>query len=104
MKNGNDYRIVTPEEVSLAMARRCRRLRLLRRWKQSTLAERAGVSLGSLRRFEQTGRASLRNLLRIALVLGRLGDFEELFSQPEADSIEALEAMSSHPQPKRGAR
>ena len=88
----------------MALAGRCRRLRLARKWKQATLAERAGVSLASLRRFEQTGRISLKSLLRVAFVLGRLGDLDALFPPPRADSIESLEAMSLGPQPKRGVR
>ena len=71
---------------------------------QSTLSERAGVSLASLRRFEQTGRISLKSLLRLSFVLGRLGDFDALFAPPRANSIEDLEAMSSKPPHRRGVR
>jgi len=104
MNSVDNYQIQTPEEVAMALAGRCRRLRLARKWKQATLAERAGVSLASLRRFEQTGRISLKSLLRLSFVLGRLGDFDALFPSPRADSLEALESMSSSPQPKRGVR
>lgn len=104
MSSAGDYQILTPEEVATALAERCRRLRLARSWKQSTLADRAGVSLASLRRFEQTGRISLKSLLRLAFTLGSLGDFDALFQAPLADSLEALEAMTSSPQPKRGVR
>jgi len=104
MKDNHDYQIETPERVSAALAERCRRLRLARKWKQSTLVERAGVSLASLRRFEQTGRISLKSLLRLSFALGRLGDFDSLLLPPPADSIEALERMTSRPQAKRGVR
>jgi transcriptional regulator with XRE-family HTH domain len=104
MKDGRDYQIETPEGVTAALAERCRRLRLARKWKQSTLAERAGVSLASLRRFEQTGRVSLKSLLRLSFALGRLGDFDSLLQPPPADSIKALEGMTSRPQGKRGVR
>jgi len=36
------------------------------------------VSLGSLKRFEQSGEVSLRSLLRIAFVLECLEDFEKV--------------------------
>jgi len=36
---------------------------------QTELAERSGVSLGSLKRFETTGRISLESFLKLAFVL-----------------------------------
>ena len=104
MKDGHDYQLETPEGTAVALAQRCRRLRLARKWKQSTLVERAGVSLASLRRFEQTGRISLKSLLRLSFALDRLGDFDSLLQSPPADSIAALEAMTSKPLAKRGVR
>ncbi len=104
MNYDNSYQLETPEGVATALAERCRRLRLARKWKQSTLAERAGVSLASLRRFEQTGRISLKSLLRLSFALGRLGDFDSLLQPPPADSIAALEDMTSKPRVKRGVR
>lgn len=42
------------------------------------LAERSGVTWSSLRRFERTGFIALESLLKLALVLDCLGDFEKL--------------------------
>jgi len=46
---------------------------------QRELAERAGVPLSTLKRFEQKGEISLAALLRIAGVLDGLKEFVELF-------------------------
>jgi transcriptional regulator with XRE-family HTH domain len=43
---------------------------------QSALAERSGVSLGSIKRFENTGRISLESLVQSAQILNRMGDFD----------------------------
>lgn len=43
---------------------------------QSELAERSGVSLGSIKRFENTGRISLESLVQSAQILNRMGDFD----------------------------
>ncbi len=43
---------------------------------QKELATRSGVSLGSLKRFESSGQISLESLLKLALVLECLDDFE----------------------------
>ena len=100
----NPYSLRTPEEAARDLARKARQLRLGRKWKQATLAERSGVTLASLRRFERTGQISLKNLLRLSFALGRLDDFEALLHQPEAGSIRELEAMAAPARPKRGTQ
>ena len=68
-----------PSQVREELAARVRRVRKQRGWTQVQLAERADVSLGSLRRFETTGKVSLESLTKLADVLGRLGEFDGLF-------------------------
>ncbi len=97
-----EYSLQTPERVRTGLARRVRELRLARGWRQLTLAERSGVSLGSLRRFETSGRVSLKNLLKLAFALGRLDDFDALFQAPVASSMAELEATQRKPARKRG--
>jgi transcriptional regulator with XRE-family HTH domain len=50
---------------------------------QEELAVRAGVSLGSLKRFERTGLIALETLLRIAVALRCLDDFDALAAKPQ---------------------
>ncbi len=52
----NGFSLETPESVSRTLAARIKELRLARGWKQATLAQRSGVSLASLRRFEESGQ------------------------------------------------
>lgn len=100
----NPYPLHTPEETAQELAQKTRRLRLLRNWKQTTLAERSGVTLASLRRFERTGQVSLKNLLRLCFTLGRLDDFQPVLLHADANSIRELEAKSAAPRPKRGTQ
>ncbi len=88
-----NYSLHTPEKVATRLAERLKALRLSRGFKQATLAERAGVSLGSLRRFEQSGQASLDLVLRLAFALGRLDDFADLLAAPRAQTLAELEAL-----------
>ena len=80
----------TPYDVSCEIADKVKTRRKLLKLTQATLAERSGVSLGSVKRFERTGEISLSHLLKIAMVLGCLGDFSELFKKPEYTSIEEI--------------
>jgi len=89
-----------PDEIARLLAERIRAERLRREWKQATLAERSGVSLPTLRRYERTGRTSIDNLLKLCHALGRLDEFADLFKPPPASSIDELAARTA-PQPKR---
>lgn len=91
-----------PSEVADSLAQRVRTLRLLRGWTQATLAERAGVTAASYRRFETTGKASLELVLRVAHALARLEDFEPILLPPQARSIEELEQQTTQTARKRG--
>ena len=74
----------TPQEVSKALAQRHKLLRKKLGLSQKEMAERSGVSLGSLKRFENTGKISLEALLKLAHLSGRLKDFDTIF-QPNDD-------------------
>lgn len=65
----------TPPEIALALAANVRARRKERRLTQSGLAKLSGVSLGSIKRFENSGEISLKSLLSIAVVLGCEEDF-----------------------------
>lgn len=91
----------TPGEIATDVARRARRARLDEDLTQQGLADRAGVSLGSLRRFERTGRISLLSLVRIASVLDAIGGVDGLFTAQEVRSIDDI---IGKPRRKRGRR
>lgn len=81
----------TPYEIGKDLAKRHKALRKQLKLSQSDMAERSGVSLGSLKRFEATGQISLESLLKLAHLLDRLEDFKSVF-QAKADlgKIEGL--------------
>lgn len=98
------FQLNTPVETQRLLADRMRQLRLLAGWKQSTLAERSGVSLPTVRRFERTGQTTVENLLKLCHALGRLDEFEQLLRPPAAQSLAELEARATQPSCKRGRR
>jgi transcriptional regulator with XRE-family HTH domain len=80
------------QEALRALGERARHLRLMRELLQEELAERAGVGVATVRRFEKTGMASIENVLRIATALNAERSFEYLFEAPAYASLdEALE-------------
>lgn len=75
-----EYVWETAEEMDEALAKRLRNIRRRRRISQEQLAERSGVSLGSLKRFETTGKISLLSLTKLAAALDLSGEIRELFT------------------------
>ncbi len=84
--------MVSYDEVLRQLGERARVLRIFRRMRQKELANRAGIGLMTVRRFEQTGRASVENVLRMATVLRAEGAFQSLFKPPKYRSLD--EAIS----------
>ena len=76
----------TPADIQKNIATRARERRLFYNITQQELADRTGVSLGSIRRFESTGLISLSSLLEIALVLDCMEAFEGLFPPAELET------------------
>ncbi|OQY35352.1 MAG: hypothetical protein B6241_02350 [Spirochaetaceae bacterium 4572_59] len=98
-----NFSLLTETDASKNLAERHKQLRLLRKWKRTTLADRSGVPVSSIIRFEQTAQISLKNLLMLFSAMGRLQEIETLLLPPEATSIDDLEKQGSKII-KRGSR
>ena len=80
----------TPREIDQLIASRIRSIRKRRKTSQKRLSEKSGVSLGSVKRFEQNGEISLISLTKIAIALEIEGELEDLFEEVPFLSIEEV--------------
>ena len=92
----------TPPEYALDLAARVRARRLERNLTQLGLAQRSGVSLPSLKRFERTGQVALVSLIRIAMALDATAELDHLFAPNPLRSLSQLDAAP--PTRQRGRR
>ena len=88
--NTFNFMIKTPYEINLLLAKRIRTIRRARKISQKRLSEKSGVSLASVKRFEQSGEISLLSLTKIAIALDLNQEMEGLFAEPHPQSIEEL--------------
>ena len=77
-------------EINNDIAQKIVRLRKRKKITQKQVAVRSGVSLGSLKRFEQSGEISLQSLTKIAIALDVENELEDLFNNVPFASIEEV--------------
>ena len=80
----------TPKEINRSIAKRVRGIRKRRKISQEELSEKSGVSLGSVKRFEQSGEISLLSLTKIAIALQMEDEMKTLFAEVPFLSIEEI--------------
>lgn len=86
----NEFVFKSPEQLNMDIAKRMRARRKEQKLSQVQLSIRADVSLGTLKRFEQTGNISLTSLIKISYALGCENDFEALFAKKGYSSIQEV--------------
>ncbi len=80
----------TPDTIQREIAERVRARRKELHLSQAGLAERSGVSLGSIKRFEREHEVSLASLIRLSIALDCREDFDGLFAHARYSSIEEV--------------
>ena len=94
----------TPQEMQRKIANKARAKRLALDLSQQSLAEKSGVSYGVLKKFERTGKISLESLLKLALVLGGMSEFDALFPLAKTDTVLSLDELIQEGKRKRGSK
>ena len=81
-----DLDFIKPEEVVTLIGERLRKQRLFLEMSQAEVAARSGVGVNTVSNLEAGRNVSVENLVRIAMVLGRLHELQALF-QPQLNSV-----------------
>jgi transcriptional regulator with XRE-family HTH domain len=95
----------TPRDVQEELASRFKARRLSRNLTQEGLSRRSGVSWSSLKRFESTGLIALDSLLKLALVLDCLADFDRVCPDDgRGFAAKSLDEVLSRPKIRKKGR
>ena len=70
-----------PSYLAKTIAENSKKKRIKLNFTQKDLSERSGVSLSSLKRFEQKGEISLASLLKIAIILDATANIISFFTE-----------------------
>lgn len=97
------FEVPSTGDIGKELAQRVRERRLDAAWTQSGLANRSGVSLASLKRFERTGLISLEGLIRLAIALDCADGFDGLFQAKPYQSLQDVLDQEAKSKRRRGS-
>ena len=95
--------LLGPAESQKQLGEKAKALRLFHGFKRTSLSEKSGTSAETIRNFEQTGKITLENFMRIVFALGEEHKLADLFDLPEISSLNDIQKLKQ-PLPKRGRR
>jgi len=87
-------KIDTVVDIASFIAQNHKKKRKWMRHSRKKAAELSGVPASTIRRFEDTGEISLRQLLMLCQVYDELTAFKKLFLQPKARTMDELIKIS----------
>lgn len=96
--------ILSAKDIQLTIARRLKEARLSANLTQLSLSLRAGISLGSLKRFERSGEISFKGLVQLAFALRMEDGIAPLFLPQQKASLDALLEQAKNAQRQRGRK
>ena len=92
--------MIPSEDIAAELAARLKSRRLAHNLTLEGLAKRSGVALGTLKKFERTGRIALVSFIRLVVVLRDEAALEKLLLEQPFESLD--EVLGSGKKPKRG--
>lgn len=78
------------DDIAKKLANDFRARRIEKNLTREQVAEKSGVAVSNIIRFEQKGLISLKNLIGIAMALGYTSEIKNIFEQPKYSTMEEL--------------
>jgi len=84
-----NFSLLTYEEISIVLAHRAKKLRIANNQKQQEFSKSANLSSSTTySNFEQTGKISLINFIKVFRAFGRISEIDNLLKTTIADKID----------------
>ena len=86
-----NFSLLTDEEIALVLAHRCKKLRIANNQKQRDFSKSANLSSSTTySNFEQTGKISLLNFIKVFRAFGRVSEIDNLLKTTIKDRIDGV--------------
>ena len=89
------------DEIAQEMANDFRKRRIGKNLTRNEIADKSGVAVSNIVRFEPKGLISLKNLIAIAMALEYTTEIKSIFSQPKFSTMEELQQIKRNMNKKK---
>lgn len=86
----DNFSLESVDDVAMKMANDFRARRIEKNLTREQVAEKSGIAVSNIVRFEQKGLISLKNLIGIAMALEYTSEIKTIFEQPKYSTMEEL--------------
>lgn len=100
----DNYTLDNAEDIAKTIAADFRKRRIEKNLTRKQVAERSGVALSNIVRFEQKGLISLKNLIDIAMAMNYTSEIKNVFSEPKYATMEELTQIRKNAGKKKAHR
>jgi transcriptional regulator with XRE-family HTH domain len=92
------------DEITLKLAADFRKRRIEKNLTREQVAQKAGIAVSNIVRFEQKGLISLTNLAALAMALNYTHEIKNLFAVPKYSTMEELTQIRKNSNKKKAHR
>lgn len=85
-----NYTLDNADDIAKSIAEDFRKRRIEKNLTREQVAEKSGVALSNIARFEQKGLISLKNLIGIAMALDYTPEVKSIFAEQKYSTMEEL--------------
>ena len=85
-----NYTLDNTDDIARTLANDFRKRRIEKNLTRELVAEKSGVAVSNVVRFEQKGLISLKNLIGLAMAMGYTSEVKNIFSEPKYSTMEEL--------------
>ena len=96
-----NYTLDTVDDIAKGIAEDFHKRRIEKNLTREQVAEKSGIALANIVRFEQKGLISLKNLIGIAMAMEYTSEVKNIFSEPKYSTMEELTQIRKNTGKKR---
>ncbi len=100
----DNYTIDNTDDIAKKLAADFRARRIEKNMTREQVAEKSGVAVSNIIRFEQKGLISLKNLIGIAMAMEYASEVKNIFDQPKYSTMEELSQIRKNTGKKKAHR
>ncbi|MBD5248861.1 MAG: helix-turn-helix transcriptional regulator [Barnesiella sp.] len=96
-----NFTLDNSEDIMLQVAENFRKRRVEKNITRQHIAEKSGVPISTVARFEQKGFIAFESLIKLAMALGYASEIRNLFGTPKFNTMEELDLIRRKSNDKR---